>query len=169
MKQTIQKSNRGFTLISLLIAIVIMGIMLAIGIPSFQSTALSSTLGSYTNKLIAGTQLARSEAMKRNTVIRMCPSANGTTCTTGNWNQGWIVYVQGTGEVLHRQQELDSNYIIDSTVDNIDFQPTGIGASQANITLCRSAPSAGDYENLLTVSATGRTLLSKTTTGICTI
>ncbi len=159
----------GFTLVSLLISVSIMGILLAVGIPYFQSSALRSTLGAYTNHLNAGAKLARSEAMKRKTIIAICPSTDGSTCTTGNWNQGWIVYDQSTAEVIQRQQALDSNYIIDSTLDNIVFQPDGTSASQANITICRAQPSAGDLEHVLTISATGRTILSKTNTGTCTL
>ncbi len=169
MTPLISNRQSGFTLASLLISVAIMGILLAVGIPYFQSSALRSTLGAYTNHINAGAKLARSEAMKRKANVAICPSTDGSTCTTGNWNQGWIVYDQSTNEVIQRQQELDSNYIIDSTLDNIVFQPDGTGASQANITICRAQPSAGDHEHVLTISATGRTILNKTTSGTCTI
>lgn len=169
MRLLTRNRNGGFTLVSSLITVAILGIILAIGIPHFQSSVLRSTLGAYTNYLTASAKLARSEAMKRRTNIAICPSSDGSSCAAGNWNQGWIVYVQGTAEVIQRQQQLNSSYIIDSTLDDIVFQPDGTGVSQANITICRAQPSAGDFENLLTISATGRAMLNKTTTGICTI
>ena len=33
----------------------------------------------------------RSEAIKRNRVVEMCVSVNGTSCAEGGWEQGWIV------------------------------------------------------------------------------
>lgn len=169
MRFLAREHNGGFTLVSLLTTVSILGIILAIGIPYFQSSALRSTLGAYANHINASTKLARSEAMKRKTDVAICPSADGSTCTTGNWNQGWIVYVKSSLEVIEYRQALDSNYIIDSTVDDIVFQSNGTGASQSNITICREKPSAGSFENVLTVSATGRTILNQTETGTCTI
>ena len=142
---------------------------LTIAIPSFQSTTTSKTLQSYTTAMIASAQLARTEAMKRNTVVRICPSSNGTICATGNWNQGWIVMIPSSTTVLHRRQPLDAKYSVKSAANVIDFQATGTGASQTNITLCQAAPSPGNEETILTVSATGRTMVSKTTTGSCTL
>lgn len=169
MKLLMQKRESGFTLISLLVSVSIIAILLAIGVPYFQSSILRSTIGSYTNNINASAKMARSEAMKRKTNIAICPSSDGSTCTTGNWNQGWIVYEQASSEVLQYQQALDSSYIIDSTLDDIIFEPDGTGASQANITICRAQPSAGYFENVLTISATGRSILNKTETGTCTI
>ena len=44
------------------------------------------------SELQATLNLARSEAIKRNTGITICRSSNGTSCT-GNWQDGWIVFV----------------------------------------------------------------------------
>ncbi len=169
MRLIISSHNGGFTLVSLLVAVSILAILLGIGVPYFQTSILRSTLGAYTNHLNGSAKLARSEAMKRKTNVAICPSADGSSCVTGNWNQGWIVYVQSSAEVIQRQQALDSNYIIDSTLDNIVFESDGTGVSQANITICRAQPSAGDFENVLTISATGRSILNQTTTGTCSM
>lgn len=169
MSVLVRKHSGGFTLVSLLVSVAILAILVGIGVPYFQASILRSTIGSYTNSLNASAKMARSEAMKRKTTIAMCPSTDGATCASGNWNQGWIVYVQSTAEVLQRQQELNANYIIDSTLDDIVFEPDGTGASQANITICRALPSPGDFENVLTISATGRSILNKTTAGACSM
>ena len=41
--------------------------------------------------------LARSEAIKRNGVVSLCPSTDGETVRAGGhpWRRGWIVFVNG--------------------------------------------------------------------------
>ena len=37
---------------------------------------------------------AQSEAIKRNGVVSLCPSRDGTTCTpSGEWSAGWLIFV----------------------------------------------------------------------------
>jgi type IV fimbrial biogenesis protein FimT len=70
--------QRGFTLVELMLAIAIFAILLAIAVPSFRDASLGSRLSSIANNMIASAQLARSEAIKRNAVITLCASSNGT-------------------------------------------------------------------------------------------
>ena len=53
---------RGFTLIELMVALLVLGILLGIGVPSFRDAALSSRVTGYANDMVASVQLARSEA-----------------------------------------------------------------------------------------------------------
>jgi type IV fimbrial biogenesis protein FimT len=52
-------------------------------------------------------------------------------------------------------------------VYSIVFQPSGIGATEAYLLLCRATPSAGNQERHISLSTTGRTTVTKTTTGTC--
>jgi type IV fimbrial biogenesis protein FimT len=47
------------------------------------------------NQFIHAIYLARSEAIKRNGVVSLCPSADGSACGPAGtaWQQGWIVFV----------------------------------------------------------------------------
>lgn len=92
-----RESVRGMTLIELMVGITITGLLLAIGVPSFQSTIASSRLTSVNNELVSTLALARSEAIRRGTRVTVCKSTSGTSCiTSGGWQQGWIVFVDTT-------------------------------------------------------------------------
>ena len=83
----------GFTLIELMIAIVVLAVLLGIAVPSFQETIRLNRTAAVNNDLIAGLQLARSEAIRRGQAVRFCSGANdgATNCNAGNLNNGWYV------------------------------------------------------------------------------
>ncbi|MBU2710142.1 GspH/FimT family pseudopilin [Zooshikella harenae] len=84
------KKNNGFTLIELMVTIVVLGIILAIAVPSFDSMIKNYRLQSVTNQLIDSFNLARNTALSRNQVITI--EASGTT-EKKEWNGGWVVKV----------------------------------------------------------------------------
>jgi type IV fimbrial biogenesis protein FimT len=158
--------QQGFSLIELMIAIALLGVVLAIAVPSFTDAVLGSKLRSYANNFLASTYLARGEAIKRNSVVNLCASSNGTSCT-GSWEQGWIVLAGTT--VIQRQSALPSGLKMTESggISSIGFQPTGVGGAPATLTVCRATPSVGSQERVISVSATGRASVTKTTTGSC--
>lgn len=176
------KAPRGFTLIELMVAIAVLAILLGIAVPSFNDATLSSKLGSYANSLVASANLARGEAIKRNTTVTLCVSANGTSCaTTGGWEQGWIVACQTTDNlacdgvgpnrlVFHRQQAVQSGLKItedDATVRALNFASSGAGTTPAILTICRATPTVGTHQRQVRLSATGRAFVAKTTASTC--
>jgi type IV fimbrial biogenesis protein FimT len=171
-----RSSTRGFTLIELLVTLAILAILLKLVAPSFASAFLSNKLTAYSNSFAASVQLARGEAVKRNAAVTLCRSSDGATCTgTAGWEQGWVVRA-ADGTVIHTQDALSSDYLFASkasdfttaaTVYSIVFQPSGIGATEAYLLLCRATPSAGNQERQIHVFTTGRTTVTKSTTGTC--
>jgi len=168
-------SHRGFTLIELMVTIAVLAVLLGIAIPSFTESTLGSRLRTQANELAAGALLARSEAIKRNSAVRMCVSADGASCITGGWEQGWVVFHDAdddgaldTGEaVLLQHQAAASGFKITGTVASVRFQGTGVGATQATLTVCRATPSVGGQERVVNITVTGRTSVTKTTTSTC--
>lgn len=95
--------NLGFTLIELMVTISVLAILLTIAVPSFQSFVLNSRLTATTNDLASALAIARSEAVKRATRVTVCKSSNTETAnpscsTAANWQDGWIVFVDGATE-----------------------------------------------------------------------
>lgn len=175
------RSLRGFSLIELMVALAVLAVLLGIAVPSFQDVSLGTKLRSYANSLAASAQLARSEAIKRNTVVQLCVSSNGTSCGSGNWQQGWIV-LAADNTVIHAQAALASGYVVTAkkegtatAVNALKFQPSGVGlkldsetsSAAGEFRICRAAPSAGSQERQVRVSLTGRTSVKPTSEGTC--
>jgi type IV fimbrial biogenesis protein FimT len=94
------KKYSGFTLIELMITLFIVGILLAVGVPSLKTFMQSNMLVASTNELLSALHVARSEAIKLNTRVSICDSSNGTSCgLTGDWSNGWIVFVDAGGNL----------------------------------------------------------------------
>jgi type IV fimbrial biogenesis protein FimT len=158
------------TMIELLITVVILAILMAIAVPSFRNASLGSQLSAAANNLLASVQLARSEAIKRNTAVTLCASADGESCAAGGWEQGWFVTIDPDipDTVLQYQQGLPDRYLVAQTSGpaELKFQPIGVGATAATFTVCRDNPDGGQ-ERLLTVSATGSARVEVRNTGSC--
>lgn len=88
-------SKRGFTLIELLVTMAVAAILMTIAVPNYQAFVLNSRMSSMSNDLLGSLQLARSEAIKRNSRVSVCKSAGGVCTTGGTWAQGWMVFVDG--------------------------------------------------------------------------
>lgn len=90
-------SQRGFTMVELLIVIAIAAILAMIAIPSFRDTLNTTRLNSAYGLVINDLNQARGEAIKLNNKhVIVCPrDTNGTQCaTTANWSAGWLVCVE---------------------------------------------------------------------------
>ncbi len=94
-----QRTGKGFTLIELMVTLAVAAILLTVGVPSFRATVENNRLTTAANELVSALNLARSEAIKRGVRVTVCKSADGATCTTsGDWEQGWIVFVDLNGD-----------------------------------------------------------------------
>lgn len=89
---------KGMTAIELLVVMAIVGVLLAIAIPSFVGITQSSRVAGEINALSGDVQFARAEAIKEGLPVSICASANGTSCLgTNTWNGGWIVFSDANG------------------------------------------------------------------------
>lgn len=169
--------QRGFTLIELMVTVAIIAVLAMVAAPSFNEAILSNKLASFSNSFVASTQLARSEAIKRNSTVRICRSGNGTSCATdGTWQQGWIVFhdadsdgsVDAGETVIQVQGGLSADYRFTGDSYSLVFQSIGGGSTSASLVLCRATPSAGAQERSIGLSATARATVTTTRTGVCT-
>ena len=88
--------EKGFTLLELMIAVIVLGIILGIGVPSFNSITESSRLRAATHSLNSAVQLARSEALSSRETAAACRSNVALTACDfdANWSSGWMVVTQ---------------------------------------------------------------------------
>lgn len=95
-------SISGFTIIELLITMVVLGVILALGLPNLREFLVRNQAAAITTEFSSDIARARIEAISRNNCVTICMSSNtanaltgGTpTCaTTGdNWQAGWITF-----------------------------------------------------------------------------
>ncbi len=87
------KHSAGFTIIEMMLSIAVAAVILSIGVPSFQGLMERNQLTSGINQFISSMSLARSEAIKRNQRVSICPSADGELCAGTEYENGWIIFV----------------------------------------------------------------------------
>ncbi|MDZ7653499.1 MAG: GspH/FimT family pseudopilin [Burkholderiaceae bacterium] len=100
----------GFTLIEVLVVMTISAILLAIGVPMFNSSIASMRASEGANSLVASLELARIEAIRRGTTVSLCrvTSTDPTACdgaaaggfAAGDWAAGWMVFADVGGSVV---------------------------------------------------------------------
>lgn len=82
----------GFTLIELVVTISLLGILMALGLPSFNAWVQNSKVRAVTDSLQTGARLAQAEAVRRNrqmvlTLTNAQPALNATAVANGtNWS-----------------------------------------------------------------------------------
>jgi type IV fimbrial biogenesis protein FimT len=71
----------------------VVGILLAIAVPSFRYVTTANRASSEINALLGDMQMARAEAIKEGQFITICASTTGFACSGASaWNTGWIVF-----------------------------------------------------------------------------
>ena len=168
----------GFTLIEMMIVLVIVGVILAFAVPGFSSLSLVTRLKSDTNEFVSGVHLGRSEAIKRNALVRMCVSSNGTTCAgSGDWRSGWIVtdpndlviksvLAKPLGIEIFSLSSIHTMSFDPSGALVTSIAPSGTSVSPSIVRLCRKDP-VGHQEKEISISAGGRPSVATTTNQVC--
>ncbi len=93
------------TLIELLVTMAILAILLAVGIPMYQSVTTQTRIKGEMFSLLSDINFARSEAIKRGQPVWVCSSSDGATCSdvgasSSDWGTGRLVYVDVTNSGL---------------------------------------------------------------------
>jgi type IV fimbrial biogenesis protein FimT len=84
---------KGFTMVELLVTILVVGILMALALPAMRTFLQNDRQWSQESSLVLAFNAARSEAIKQDVAggVQVCASADGQTCSGGNWANGWIV------------------------------------------------------------------------------
>src|SRR5436190_2989275 len=83
-----------FTLVELMIALALAGILAAAAAPNWRAFLATSELRDRSEALTRALSVARSEAIKRGTRIDLCPSIDRLHCaSSATWEIGWLTFV----------------------------------------------------------------------------
>lgn len=114
------KREKGFTLIELMTTIGIAALLVTMAVPGMKTVAMNSKQRSGINELISAMHLARNTAITTNSRVTLCPSSNGSSCETVEWNDGWIVFAD-----LNSDQNVNGNEVVlraGSEADGLDIR-----------------------------------------------
>ena len=136
------RRHAGFTVVELLVVLLIVGIILGLGSPSFSDFRRNSRLTSAANDLLVVGQLARTEAIKRQTSVSICTSASPAdaepACGGASFS-GYITFVDIDGDcarsageqVLRAEGPLDRTVIANANGSCISFGANGFARADA--------------------------------------
>ena len=107
-------ASRGFTLVELLIALVVLGILISIGMPAFGNMIDQQRMDSGLSALTGSLNMAKQEAVRRNRPVTL-------TAIEGDWNNGWRMFLDNNSngqldenEKLLRELAVDAVLRIDA-------------------------------------------------------
>ena len=86
------RKEKGFTLIELMIAVGLTGLLLSMAVPALDIFVANARQTGAINDFVSSIHKARSTAITTNARVTICPSASGNNCEAVGWNQGWIVF-----------------------------------------------------------------------------
>ena len=88
-------AGHGFSLIELLIAVAIFGLLVLAAGPAYRNFIAAQELADHAHFLAGTLNLARSEAIKTGYRVNLCKSSDRQQCADdgSGWELGWILYV----------------------------------------------------------------------------
>jgi len=170
------------------VTIAILVIVTSLATPSFLGLIASSELTSTTNDFVAALAKTRSNAIGTGFRTTTCKSSDGGQCSNnGNWDQGWITFIDTTragnsasvavGEkIISVAQKTTSNNIVilgnANLIQYVSFGSDGTAKTMGGapltgtIRICSTSTSLNDANRArdIVLTFTGRTSVVKVTT-----
>jgi type IV fimbrial biogenesis protein FimT len=159
----------GHTLPELVFTLAIVAGVLGWAVPSFAEFRRNAERAREVNQFVQAIYLARSEAIKRNGVVSLCPSMDGERCGPAGtpWQRGWIVFVnrdrdapaaRDDDEELLRVYAPWERGAVHANRATLSFRPFGQTGVTATFTFCDERGSAA--ARAVIISQTGRPRVS---------
>ena len=169
------KKSLGYTMIELMAMLAVVSVLVTIGLPLMKVFFDSNRMIGNNNDLVAGLNIARSEAIKQQIRVTLCQSDDTASCTgSGQWEDGWIVFqdpngnatVDGGERILRLNAGVDggqvtirSNDVGNQILNSVSFTSRGLpkalngGSQSGTFRICD--------ERGLKVNANGTTTVAR--------
>lgn len=168
------KRTRGFTLIELMIGIVILGMLIMLALPAYREWIANARIRTAAESVLNGLQLAKAQALGRNTQVRFQLVTSLTSgCTVGGSAPTWIISQDDpTGKCDVAPSATTAPRTIQTRdasegSTNVTVTPTAAGAyvvtfdGFGRVANAASAPTRFDFTVPSSVSTTPRNLAIK--------
>ena len=131
-----KKLQRGFTLMELAVTLSLAGAIIALGAPNFIEFRNNNRLTGAANEFLGAALSARTEALKRQMPVALCPSDNPedpeAECSDGEFT-GWIVFADANNDclrdagedIVRAQTTLETQVLPDSNGVCLSFAANG--------------------------------------------
>jgi len=165
-----QGRDKGFTVVELMITVLVGTILLLMAVPSFLDVLERDRISSAAEQLYVSFSEARGEALKRRNDVRVCPSANSSSCRNdGDWSEGWLIFDNADANGSPAASEIIKavpgtslasgvNFAVDADVDDfVEFGATGTtidSGTDGAFRVCHDGSSAASHE--ISISLSGR-------------
>lgn len=167
----------GLSLIELMITVAILGLILSLATPGFAGMIARTHRSEAVHLLFSQLQLARSEAVKRQSRVVLCSSDDGLHCSgSGHWQGGWIIFHDRNHNNHREALEAIINYqppvhksltITFRRPQKLFYKEDGMAWPNGTFRICSSHPRA--KPKVVVVSLTGRNRIADTAPGKKTI
>jgi len=164
------QKSAGFTLLEMVTAVSIVGVLSILAVPSFNTMVLDARRTAAVNDFLQALFLARSEAITRGEVISVCKSPDQAQCANRapEWTTGWIVFVnrdreepphRDPGETLLAAYHARESGRITANRPAFSFRPYYHAVINGTVTFCDQRGPA--HARAIIISRSGRPRLSR--------
>ncbi len=96
----------GFTLLEALVVLAVAGVLVALAAPALSGMRARHQLQAQAEGLLDSLVLARSEALRRQQRVTLCPRTRDNACdATAPWQNGWLVFVDANDNAQREAEE----------------------------------------------------------------
>ena len=167
-----QKAQAGFTLVELMVTIAVIAILAVVAAPSMSALLNANRVSASAGELVAGLQLARSEAIRRNTRVIVCAtdgSVSGTTACLGSatWTN-WAILDRSEadpGDRVIRNEASTGNVQVSGPTGGIEFLPSGLTDTPLAVTACVPVADPVQNQRVVNVMISGSVLTEAASSG----
>lgn len=146
-----KKQESGFSLVELIVSLLVLSVLLAYAIPSYQRVTASNALRSTVADMITTLKMAKMQSVSLRQQVSVTPE------TGTDWQTGWVLDFPG-GSVEKDQTFLPAgDVVVTQTLGSAGpvFKPDGFTSNTpVAFRLCNAK--AGDSGRLVSVSVVGR-------------